>query len=92
MPDTQYPIEHTPKQQRRIISLENKIKYRRHYLTEKRASINGQFDKRDPSRMNEHQLAHWTKFRDDALAQVDELEVTWLAPLESEYRNLLGLD
>lgn len=92
MPDTEYPIEHTPKQKRRILSLENKVKYRRHYLTEKRASINSQFDKRDTGLMNERQLAHWTKVRDDALAQVDELEATWVAPLEAEYRQLLGLD
>lgn len=77
---------------RRISSLENKINYRRHHLETSRASIHAQFDKRDPERMNERQVQHWVKVRDEALARVDDLEARWLAPLEAEYRQLLGLD
>jgi hypothetical protein len=86
------PEQPTPQQTRRITSLENKIAYWRRYLDDSRSSIHSQFENRQPQRMNEKQLAHWTKYRDDALARVDTLEASRVTPLETEYRQLMGLD
>lgn len=82
----------TRQQQKRIQSLENKIAYWTRYLADSRTSIMRQYPDERINQMKPERAAHWLKAREEALARVDELEARRLAPMEEEYRQLLGLD